>query len=280
MLWIVVLTSVACSAAAHAYIPPSFHLVKAVASKRAAAKGFRWRSVVSGWDGSKPSGPRFRQVGYFDAKSRILRSRAFDEAGKEIYAVERKLDSELGFGRVALALLVDSSPESLARVLKEAAVPVVTEEDLVSVEDEEGKRRLESQFMGRWNRTQVAWVIGKPGKGPERGDDLQPQLWVEKDTFLPSRYLARDTEGNSIEARFGQFRFVREVPFPRTIELIRPDSKPAGGEVLVHEEVSEVLVISDASEFSRPLVSGYTEEGESADSAVRELIRITYMYLR
>lgn len=280
MSWLILSLSMALPASAWGYIPPSFHLVKTFTSKRAPAKGFRWRSVISGWDGSKPSGPRFKQIGHFDAKSRVLRSRAYDDAGKELFAAERKLDAELGFGRVALAILVDSSPETLARILKEAAVPVVTEEELLAVEDEEGKRKLESQFMGRWNGAQVAWVIGKPDKGPERGGDSQPQLWVEKDTFLPSRFLARDSEGRPIEARFGQFRFVREVPFPRVIELVRPDSKSSGGEILVHEEVGEVLLISDTSEFSKPLVTGYTEEGESADSVVRELIRLTYIYLR
>jgi outer membrane lipoprotein-sorting protein len=66
----------------------------------------------------------------------------------------------------------------------------------------------------------LCWVVGSKAEDPER-----PQLWVDKDTFLPVRFVYFEGEGENrrrVEWSLQQYDPVDSArPFPRILELAR-----------------------------------------------------------
>ena len=272
--WVVVALA---GASAHAYVPPSQFIIKTVAAKHSGIKGVRITSHVDAISKDKPSGPHFKQETVYDAQTGALRSSAFDDNGKVLYTVERHLFRELAHEQEGSAIpfadLIElgSKADILIAALKSLEIPIKTEDELVTLGDENERYAAEVTSIGRI-RTQFAWIIGESSR---------PQFWVEKDTFLPIRVIVKadklpEISGSdgSVEIRFENYRFVREFPVSRLVSITR------NGETLVREEASDVAVNPSLSEFKKPVTSGYTEAGNSADSGVRELLRQYYSALR
>jgi outer membrane lipoprotein-sorting protein len=93
----------------------------------------------------------------------------------------------------------------------------------------------------------ICWVIGaKPG------DTSVPQLWVDKETFLPIRLSLTEGEGDArrvIEWRFSGYDLVdAQGAFPRTLEL-----RVGGVRVLHFSTITlDVHRVPDESLFSKP----------------------------
>ena len=282
-IWILV----ACflfSAGAGAYVPPSQFIVKSVAAKKAGYKGFRVRSFVSAMEGARAGNVHFKEVMIYDAHSRLLRSRAYDEGGRLLYSAERRLsDPHSRQASVKTGqLLFFGDAEILSASMKDGGVPVRVEAELAPMKDEQERRDAETGTVERWNGT-VCWVAGPQ---LERKPREPGQLWVEKDSFLPVRAVL-STDDGMIDVRFEGYRFHREFPFPRHISLAMPAvdkvEKTAEGfskNIVVRAETSEVVVNPAMSEFRQPFSPGFTDAGNSADSAVRDLIRVYYKFLR
>ena len=261
--------------AASAYIPPSQFIVRTMAVKRQGNKAFRVRTTVYEMEGQRTSGTSFKQITVFDLNSRVMRSRAYDNAGKELYAVERRLHehSPIAGGLPVAALLLDQSTDSLSRVLRTAGIPIRTEAELSDMKDEEERRSTEVTSLGRLGSV-VGWVIG-PGKK----DLAWPQLWIEKDTFHPMRLVERTDEG-TLDVRFSEFRYYKEIPFPRVITVLRASRDEGAQEPMLREELADVIINPEMGEMRSPLVQGFTDAGNSADGSVRDLIRLYYASLR
>jgi hypothetical protein len=260
---------------AWAYIPASQFIVKSISSKRAGNKAFRVRTTVYEMEGQRTGSTSFKQVTIFDLNTRTMRSRAYDMNGKELYAMERRFQESASVvgGMPVASLLLDPSVDSVSRVLRSAGIPVRVEAELADMKDEEERRASEVTSLGRLGST-VAWVIG-PGK-----KDLGwPQLWIEKDTFQPLRMIERTDEG-TMDIRFAEFRYFKEIPFPRVITVMGASREEGTQEPKLREELADFIVNPEMGEMRSPLVQGYTDAGNSADGSVRDLIRLYYSSLR
>lgn len=262
---------------AHAYIPPSQFIVKRVAEKHAGFKGIRLRSVVTAMEAGRPTAVHFKQITLIDPATRQIRSRAYDDSGRELYAIDRYLMGTPNITRESqLApftnnLLFDMNWEAMIATLKGMGIPVRSEADLLEVPTEEERRKMEVSSLKRLGGT-VAWVIG-----PVRKSGTDPQLWVEKDTFIPVRIIGK-IGGESVDLQFESHRYFREFPFPKTITLHKPDDdKP---EPLLRDELGDLVVNPDMAEIRSKLTPGFTDAGNSADGPVRDLIRRYYQVVR
>lgn len=261
------------SSQALAYVPPSSFLIKTIASRRAAPKGVRARTVVTGIEADQPTSAYFKVTTIVLASKRILRSFALDDSGQQLYVHERKLGDESGElspGAVSAEILFDSDPERVTEVLRRAGVPVTRPvPPAPAVSPTPGARpaatptaetsQAETMFLSRWKKT-VAWVIG-----PRR--DFQSQLWIEKDTFLPVRWIWNGSDAH--ELQFESYRFTSEFPYPRATQYVE------GGKVVFKEELTDVSVnpTADIKALQNPVTPGFTEAGNNAPGTVRDLIR-------
>jgi len=254
-----------------AYIPPSEFIIKTMLQKKAALKLIRTRGSVIGTigDGSL-TGTRFVEESLYDSSSGILRSVALDETGRELYSVERTLERDSSGKEpraLVSALLFENRMGNLLPLLRRWDIPIKQEEELLKLSDEAERREAEKTFFGRQkfaSGLQVSWVIGEKSSN---------QLWIEKDTFLPSKLSL--TSGDGYEIQFDSYRLTKEVPTPRLITVTR------GNEKILRQEIQDVSVnSSELAETNRVVANGFTEIGNSADSEVRELIRRYYSIIR
>lgn len=228
-----------------AYIPPSQFIIRNVASKRTGLKSVRIVSEVLGFDSSgHPTGQKFRSVTTFNPGARLMKSQALDDAGKELFGVEKRAASL----PLDLLVLFDPSARDLIAALKRAELrlPEDGEPDTVT--------------LRRWDGS-VAWVLGSP-------EQKGPQLWIEKDTFLPVRVIAGDQD-----VQFTKYRYAQDLPYPRATTW-----STHGGVRVLEEDVQEVQVNASAKAEQAPIASGYTDLGNS--SPLKELIRKYYAGLR
>lgn len=234
---------------AWAYLPPAPFVIKTLAAKHLPMKSVRLRTLVSSMDGSA----QFREWMSYDVRSRVLRSAAIDSQDRVLYSVQRKLGSvEEGEGLKASQLLFETQQGMMVKAIEKSSLP------------------LEAQRLGR-SGAQVAWVIGA-AEGT--------QLWIEKDSFLPLRYVA-PPQDSSLELRFEGYRFNREFPYPRTVALVRGQGE--GMKRLLSAETQEILVNPESADPQAPRFSeesGWTAEGQAAPGSIRELIQSYYRWIR
>jgi hypothetical protein len=254
-----------------AYIPPSGFILKNMVTKHSVYKSLRVRSTIVSMQKGQPTGNHFKEVAYFDPQSRILKSRAYNDAGKELFGFEKRVsDDSVQPGNLLNAVLFEQNLPSVTRMLKLAGMPVKMESDLLAIKDEKERIHADAIALERW-KTQFAWVIGPKSKnGP------QPQLWIEKDTFLPIRLVSSSNE-EGIDATFENYRYYREFPYPKVISVSKPT---AANESFVRIELIDLTVNPEANELKATVRPGFTEQGESADGAVKDLIQAYYQKIR
>jgi hypothetical protein len=254
------------STAALAYVPPSSFIIKSVASKHGGFKGVKVRSIVTAMEGEKPGTTRFKVVTYFNPQTGTLHAHAYDERGQKLYSVERRDDS----ATAADALLFWRDESKVAAALKARGIPIRTEDELLKMKDEDERRLSEQERLARWNSS-IAWVIGAPAEG-------SPQLWIEKDSFLPLRLIAgprpESDSSDQVDLQFEGQRHYREFPFPRVVVAVQKKQP------LFRDEVQDVTLVLDANEFKNPLTPGFTEAGNSASGSMRDLIQKYFEVLR
>ena len=244
------------TSSAYAYVPPSEFIVKTIASKRHGVRSIRVRSVLTAVQNGQPQGQKLKETVWIDYTNHLIRSRMDDESGRELYAIERRLDANIPLVDL---LLLDSQPEVLAKGLRQNGIPIRSEAELLSMKSEEERRLSETESIARITGG-IAWVIGNMTDGS--------QLWVEKDTFLPVKLVVKSDDKN-YEMIFDGFRYAKEVPYPKVMNV-------AG----IRIESTDMGVNVDMSEMKSTLRPGFTEAGESLDSATSELIRHFYQLVR
>ena len=252
---LMIASAVLFATSAYAYVPPSQFIVKNIASKRSGVRSVRVKSVLSAFQGGQPQGQKLKEAVWIDYTSHVMRSRMSDESGRELYAIERRLDANIPLVDL---LLFDSQPEVLAKGLRQNGIPIRSEAELLSMKSEEERRLSETESIARITGG-IAWVIGTTDAS---------QLWVEKDTFLPVKLIVKSDEKN-YDVTFDGFRFTKEIPYPKVMLV-------AGTRI----ESLEMGVNVDMAEMKSTLKPGFTEAGESLDSATSDLVRHFYQLVR
>lgn len=274
-------TAIALSATdAFAQIPASHFLVKEMTKRRASARTLRIKTNVQAIKEGKPSGPQFKQTVSVDFATRTLRSRALDaSSGMELYSVDRKMEEDAQPELpIPTRILIDQHQVTVMRTLKSAGVPVRSDLELAELPNEETRRAAEVSWLARI-RGAYAWVIGKPLKG----STVDPQLWFEKDGFMPWRFIGKSADA-LVDVRYEGYRYFKDFPYPRTVSLAKVDDgspeslkKEPAETVYLREELAEIQVNIDISgDFKGAAASGLTELGDSADSGIKELLKQYY----
>jgi hypothetical protein len=263
-----------------AYIPPAGFLMKSLARKHAGYKRIRVKSevIALGSDG-QPTGVRFKEQLTYLPASGTLRSSALDETGASLFEVTRQ-DPSLS---AAALLLFESRSAHLVEYLKSLGIPIPTESELAALPNEDERHAAESEHLARLGHS-IAWLIEKSTQPSERESSapassrLWPQLWIEKDTFLPLRLVAALGKGENTlnDVRYDGFRTYSEFPYPKTVVLLASDGTPR-----LRVETVDVLM-DGAAEKKMPELSAeaWTAAGEAAAHPLRDLIRDFYSVLR
>ncbi|MBY0471260.1 hypothetical protein K2X30_08845 [bacterium] len=266
---------------AHAYIVPSQFIVKSIAGKKVGPKSLRIRSTVTLMEHGTPSTVKFKEITVLDLSTHFLKSRAYDETGQELYAIERRLNGTESAPIVVNGLLFENRTDLLTRSLKEAGIPIRTETELAEMKDEEVRRASEITSLVRW-QGMASFVVGQ-------NRPRYPQLWVERDQFYPIR-LVIGTSGGTMDYRFENYRTgLKEFPYPRQISVatatsIRPfryDSPPPVNEdVFLRAEINDIAFNPESNEFKGTVTAGFTARGDSMDSRMKDLIQKYYQLVR
>jgi hypothetical protein len=259
---------------AFAYIPPSQYILKTWLGKHSGVKSVRIKTVVTALEKDKPTDVHFRETTYYQFDRQTLKSFASDDAERRLYSIEQAAVRMSPTGKI----LLGTDLRDVSKTLRDKKVPIRSEEELQGYRTEGEKQKSETESIGRLNST-FAWVIGTPptkkGDSPEEG-----QIWFEKDTFLPLRFVLSNTrDRDTYDIRFDNYRTYREFPFPRTVTVLKKND----GAVLVSQVVDVTLnpeVPSGRSFHGGGPEGSFTDAGNSAPSAVKGLIRMYYDLVR
>jgi hypothetical protein len=192
-----------------------------------------------------------------------------DDHDHVLYQVEK----QVSFLPPMTQLLLSTDLKEMTRILRDRKIPIRTEDELSSFPTEAERLASETQSLMRWNGI-VAWVIGTG----EDKDLRYPQLWFEKDTFLPLRFVYEDkSEGQLVDFRFDGYRFQKEFAYPRTISF----GKRKGG-TFISSNLVELSINSEAGSkvHDNSGDTGFKEAGHAAPSALKNLIRLYYKVAR
>jgi hypothetical protein len=265
---------------AWAYIPPSEFLLKSVARKHQGYKHIQIKTQVSQLDhAGQPTSVHFTEQTVYSSASDTLKSWASDEHGTLLFATER---NEQNFPAAAI-LLFEARSARLIEILKSKGLPIQTEAELAALPGEDERHASEKEGMARWNHA-VAWVIGtqtpiEPANvtaNVKKASEAVPELWLEKDTFLPLRLKIslKDGEPALGDLQFDSYRFYNEFPYPRVVTWVNGKDPYLRGDVL------DATADSGPDLSKQSLQEGWTPAGESASGTLRELIKGYYQTFR
>ncbi len=247
-----------------ASIPPSQFIVRQMAAKHAAAKGIRVRSLVSEWSDGKEGAVHFRTATWIHPQNGTVRSFALDDSGRKLYAIERRPETvPLGY-----AILFWPSGRHLAFALKARGIEVKTDDELSKMTDESERQAAETSRLERFNE-HIAWVIGAKDRTRK-----VPQLWIEKDTFLPLFLVTPGETEELYELTFEGHKSFKDLSIPVQITVKK------GGTSILKDEVQDVAFSADSAEFKGILHTGYTELGQGASPEIKKLIQTYFEVLR
>lgn len=264
ILFLVLLTFSAWTSSVQATIPPSQFMLKYMAQKRASLKTLKSRSMVMGLQGDSSGAVHFRQTTWYSAETGTLLSWATDDSDRKLYIAVRKADR---FTPIA-SLLFGADYVRSSGQLKDLKIPILTEPELLSLPDEEERRAAEKTHFLR-HKSQMVWVVGDR-------EGSRPGLWLQKDTFLPLRLLySRPDDGRSVEVSTDYYKFAKDFAYPHYLMVGTP-----GGAPELREEWLEAVPNAELGKWPEKATTGFTEAGNAAPSAVRELIQQYYMTLR
>lgn len=255
------------STSAQAYIPPSQFILKTWANKHAGAKTLRVKTVVYELENGKATENHFNETLVFSPETLGFKSWVSDDQDKKLYSVERTLSSS----SILAQMLLAADSRQLIQALKNKEVPIPTEEDLLKLKTEDDRRKAEIEALLRWNNG-IAWAIGVDSSKIVS----KPQLWFEKDSFLPLRMIiaTSNDSGDLNEIRFDGFRFFREFPFPKTFQFLKKDVG------VFSTQLKDLTFVAEKVNVKPQSNGEFTEIGNSKPSAIKSLIRLYYEHCR
>lgn len=259
-----------------AYIPPSDFIVKNIASKRKRFKSLRITRLVHAVQDGEPSGVYFKDVTTYDIISKTLQAHFSNPSGEKIFTLQRRLDSSGAVGLIdgrpvgqlsppENFLLLEENSDALTYFLLKLNLPIRVEGELGVMTDEETRRASEVTSLKKWDNS-YHWVIGK-----------MPQLWVQKDAFLPTRFLwnsGRSESGNQMELQFKSYRIVSGFHFPAEVLLLSQE------QLTLKTQTLGVEVNPDLSKASMNLKSDFTSVEISSSSPLKEAVQNYVQFVR
>ncbi len=248
-----------------AYIPPSFYILKTWVKKHSDFKQLRVQSLVTAAEIPGETPLHFKEITIVENSPTTIRTTSTDDFGKYLFRQTRTSETM----SLLAKLLFSSNAELVAEQLKSFEIPVKTEKDLLVLPTEPERWAQEKQFLTRWNTT-MAWVIGNQ----EPKGKLGPQIWFEKDSFLPLRIIyAPQRDGDWLDIQFENYQVSRGISFPRVIRVLKKD-----GSTLLNIRVTDVS--TSFRKDSGHLANGFTPLGEDTPGSLKEMIQRYYEFLR
>ncbi len=246
------------ASAAYAYIPPSNFILTTWVAKHVHQKKLKTVSTVSAGEVKPGQSVHFKEIMVLTDGANF-RSWALNDSEEVLFYQEKAVKD----ASLPAQFLMSSSAPELARVLQKQGLPLLTgTESLESTTSEQ-------ESLVRANET-VAWVIAE--KPIQR---RRPQVWFEKDTFLPLRLVyTREADSKVCDLKFDNYR--RDFAFPRTIFLNENDQG-----LSVKSQVTEITAYASGPDKT-PKVStpGWTAAGSASSPELKNLIRSYYQNLR
>lgn len=221
---------------ANAYIPPSEFILKTLSQKHLALRSVRIVSQLStAQDSSSPSVATPKHSLIYIPPSRMVRSILYGRKGQIVSVTETPI----------------TRASFLVQALLSAEPALVTNAFRAEVGD--------AVTLGREN-SRLFWVLGSNGS---------PQVWIEKDQFLPLKFVGLRGRQAS-EVQVDQYRLTQEFWFPRQIDFFVSKSSP-----VIRQRVTDVRVDTalPGNELSAPVTRSPMSSGEAADD---ELIQVVY----
>jgi len=268
-LGILFLSHVMGTSMAFAYIPPSQFIVRTWINKHGGVKNVKVRSNVTAFVDDKPTDVHFKETTIYNSDTNTIKSWVSDDSDRKLFVIEK---NAANLSTISKLLFMADSRE-VVRVLRDRGIPIRLEDELLAMRTELERTKSENESIARWNGG-LAWVIGSVNPP----DAFNPQLWFEKDTFLPLRMIfVSPKDRETYDFRVEGYRYSREFPYPRVLSVIKK-----GNGTLFSSQLLELAVNADQSKGSRGDSStpGYTDAGNSLSSAQRDLIRQYYDVVR
>lgn len=207
-----------------AYVPPMDYSLGNLVKKRSSLKTIRIRTRIKG------EGAQFKETLWYDAASKRIRAKVFDEADQLLFAYEKKNTGSLN----ATFLTLENQSSSFFGALKANGFPV-------------GEAAATSEKpLGRVKNL-LGWIYS--GKRQE--------LWVQKDEFTVLKWVSEEG-GSKVEVTFEDTRLSRDLPYPRMITLSQDGTERLTGEAI------EVSINPDLADLKTQTFSARPE----TDSAV------------
>jgi hypothetical protein len=222
------------------YIPPSHFLVRTMTQKKSALKNLKSDWV---WVRGEPPQDRVTSQLLYDSLQRRWKMVFKNDQGELLYGIGSESNPPVG---PVFRLLLDTSAQTTIEALQRAGFKL-PEEGVLGPTD---PLRLDRQG------TQVSWVIGD---GPE--------LWIEKDRFLATFW--RNQAGTQ-NITFLGFRFQREFPFPKSLELREGSDRSAPVKVKI--EIQSLQTQLDSKDFQRQFQGLHLPENRSLPSWLEEVL--------
>lgn len=261
------------SSKAYAYIPPSQFIVKTWVKKHSDSKALKIRSTITALEDGKPGHLSFRETAIYNFEALTMKSLATDQNDQILYSTEKNLRSL----SPASKLLISTNSQEVTEALKEKGILIRTPEELLQLRTETAKLKSENESMRRWNRS-FAWVIGSAADSIETQGRLNPQVWFEKDTFLPLRLVySASGESERLDFQFEDFHYFRDFPYPRNYRVSKK-----GKEMGLQAQVIDLTPVPGGTKHSGSATKqvGFTAAGESASGALKDLIQFYYDFVR
>lgn len=257
---------------AHAYVPPSFFVIRTLARKHTSLEDAKFRSKVTFF---KKGG----EVAHILTESLVITSaehavvRIVDPSGNELASHTRKLVS----GRagdldrpVPYDLLFIKDGGNIYEHLRALGLPLKTEGALYS--DKEGSMPYKPEPYVSLERfeNKVAVVVGEH---PKRSDapPAGTSLWVEKDSFLPLRAIFPSSPESGmasepLDFRMSSYTMFKSFLYPRTLAVYR------GGALWAKIETQDVRASGGSPEENRPKAD--------PDSDIKEYLDVYLKWIR
>lgn len=197
---------------AYAYIPPTEFILNSLAKKHVGPMGVLVKSKLTFFSEGKPDKGEYQEIVFVNFQNKTASYHVKNNVSEDVFL------KELRYSELHL-LLFEGNAVHLTKGLQ--FVP------------------LDRSWLSRYKST-VAWVFGDK-KVPT------PQLWIEKDRFLPLQLLFQK-ESHFYALQFNGFGFYKEFPYPKTITLMTYKNKPEG-EIFCQLEMNDFYVFQEQKEF-------------------------------
>lgn len=247
-----------------AYIPPSEFIMKKWFQKRNNAQNMIVLRKVTLLSEGQPTSVSVREELWIDVKSGTYVGRFYDEQKRELYSYEKRV-SDQSKDAEAVLFFGAQSREAMSWLQKNH-IPVKTETELMRYLTEEERLTAEAAALRRFH-SKVQWAFEEQTSSP-----FKSSLWMEKDSFLPSRVTFRHGD-QPLELEFNGFQYYREAVLPKEVRYVK-EAKP-----VVSVELLDAR-INGAKKLALGRANGWTPIGEQLGSEQKQLIEAMVQELR